>query len=390
MTLIPTGTATVVQFGEGARHELAGLVSGHEGAKVLVVASASGLKRAMVSEMMTKLAEAASVVIWDRVHPNPRTGDIDACLAAHGDAGITHIVGIGGGSALDQAKATAMALHCGMDMTALLARKGPLPERANTLILIPTTSGTGAELSYGAILSNSATGEKLGLRGAAQAADYALVDPELTWSLPLEPSMVTGFDVLTHALETWLSTAATPFTKDLSRGAIARVFDWLPVVHDDLSNTEGRREISYASMMMGYNLALSTTCLPHRLQYPIGAATDTAHAAGLAAIYPAWLTHVLPHATDKLAQCADWIGVAQGQSVADRASAFVQAVFDLQERIGLTPSLTDLGVTAEMAARFASEVTGRLDTDPGYTGPQDLEAIYDTAFNTPHFEAAGT
>tara|TARA_R110001599_G_scaffold15131_2_gene64164 strand:+ start:236 stop:1408 length:1173 start_codon:yes stop_codon:yes gene_type:complete len=390
MTLIPTGTATAVLFGEGARHELTGLISGQSDAKVLVVASASSIKRAMVEEMLEALGAVVPVVVWDQVHPNPRTGDIDACLAAHGTSGITHIVGIGGGSALDQAKATAMALHCGMDMTALLARKGPLPDRDNTLVLIPTTSGTGAELSYGAILSNSATGEKLGLRGAAQAADHALVDPELTWSLPLEPSMVTGFDVLTHALETWLSTAATPFTKDLSRGAIARVFEWLPVVHDDLAHAQGRREISYASMVMGYNLALSTTCLPHRLQYPIGAATDTAHAAGLAAIYPAWLSHVLPHAQAKLAECADWIGIAHGQSEDARAGAFVQAVFDLQERIGLTPSLTDLGVTEEMAARFASEVTGRLDTDPGYTGPADLEAIYETAFKRPYFESART
>lgn len=374
--IIPVGTATQTRFGDGARHELAAHFRDAGDSTTLVVASASSLRRDGLEALIAGIAPLTDLHIWDRVSPNPRTEDIDACLTAHAGRRFTHVLGIGGGSALDQAKATAMALHCDLPMADLLALKS-LPRRDNQLILVPTTSGTGAELSYGAILTRMETGEKLGLRGATNAADYAFVDPELTHSMPRDVSMVTGFDVLTHALETWLSTAATPYTKDLSRGAIARVFQWLPVVYDDPTHAEARAEMSYASMVMGINLALSTTCLPHRLQYPIGAATDTAHAAGLAAIYPAWLNHVLPHAQDKLAECADWIGLPAS---ADPARAFVEAVVALQSRIGLTPSLADLGVTAEMAARFPGEVTGRLDTDPGYTGPDDLAAIYNAAF----------
>jgi alcohol dehydrogenase class IV len=380
MSLITIGTSTQSTFGEGARHTIPTLIGQDTAARVLIVASASSMRRPELAALRTSLDDVMPTFLWDQVSPNPRTGDIDACLATYADMGITHVLGIGGGSALDQAKATAMALHCKMDMTNLLVSKSPLPARDNTLILLPTTSGTGAELSFGAILTNTATSEKLGLRGAALAADHAIVDPELTWSVPVDVSMVTGFDVLTHALETWLSTAATPYTKDLSRGAICRVFEWLPVVHATPNHREARSEMAYASMVMGINLALSTTCLPHRLQYPIGAATDTAHAAGLAAIYSAWLENVLPHAASKLAECADWIGVAQGQDIPTRASAFVAAVATLQERIGLTSSLQDLGVTAEMIARFPSEVTGRLDTDPGYRGPEDLVRIYNRAF----------
>ncbi|MCB1439132.1 MAG: iron-containing alcohol dehydrogenase [Nitratireductor sp.] len=376
---VQIGTATHAQFGEGSRQALAGIVSIHPAPKVLIVASASSLRRAEIAALRTVPETFGPVVVWDRVSPNPRTGDIDDCLATHGDACFTHVIGIGGGSALDQAKATAMALHCNEPVTELLRRKS-MPRRSNCLILIPTTSGTGSELSYGAILTNQATGEKLGLRGATVSADYALVDPELTWGVPIDISMVTGFDVLTHALETWLSLAATPYTRDLSRGAIERVFRWLPVVHGDPTNATARREMAYASMVMGINLALSTTCLPHRLQYPIGAATDTAHAAGLAAIYPAWLDHVLPFALDRLAECADWIGVAHAADTETRARAFVKAVTDLLVRIELTDSLQDLGVTAEMIARFPAEVSGRLDTDPGYCGREDLAAIYDRAW----------
>ncbi|MNR99279.1 Long-chain primary alcohol dehydrogenase AdhA [compost metagenome] len=380
MTISLIGTRSEVIFGEGARHELAPLVAKHASPRVLLIASASALQRADIKALHDALVSVADVKIWDRVTPNPRCSDIDACRQAFAGTAFSHIVGIGGGSAMDQAKATAMALHCQADMADLLTRKSPLPSRANTLILLPTTSGTGAELSYGAILTNDATGEKLGLRGANNAADHALVDPELTYGLPEKDSMTTGFDALTHAIETWLSSTASPYTKDLSRGAIERVFRWLPVVRRDPGDPEARRQMAYTSMMMGVNLALSTTCMPHRLQYPIGAATDTAHAAGLAAIYPAWLDHVLPFASSRLAECADWIGIAVGQDEAERAAAFVAAVKALQRQIDLTPSLADLGVTEDMITHFPPEVSGRLDTDPGYRSPDDIAAIYQKAF----------
>ena len=382
MSVVTFSTPTISRFGEGARHELPGLLSGVEGgARVLIVASATALLRPEIAALRAAATEAAAEVhVWDKVKPNPRTEDIDACCVAFGDASITHVLGIGGGSALDQGKATAMALHAGVDMATLLSNKSLITPRKNSLILVPTTSGTGAELSYGAILTNETTGEKLGLRGKNIAADVALVDPELTWSMPRGVTILTGFDVLTHALETWLSSAATPYTRDLSRGAIERVFAHLPRLFDDIDDREARREMSYASMIMGLNLALSTTCMPHRLQYPIGAATDTAHAEGLVAIYPAWLDHVEAHARSKLAQCANWLALGAGKTEAVRASLFVQAVKDLLARLGLTLHLRDLGVTAEMVERFPGEVTGRLDTDPGYSSSADIKHIYDMSF----------
>lgn len=381
MALISLGTSTQALFGEGARHELVRLLGIVDGAKLLVVASSSAIRRPRVAKLLDELREVAHVMTWELVRPNPRIADIDACREQSQDQDFTHIVGVGGGSTLDQAKATAMALHCNANMKSLLAWKTPLPKRSNSLVLLPTTSGTGAELSFGAILNDSSSGAKLGLRGPNLAADYAFVDPELTWKTPVGVSMVTGFDVLTHALETWVSTAATPYTRDLSRGAIERVFRWLPVLHDNPDDTKARHELSYASMVMGINLALSTTCLPHRLQYPIGAGTDTEHAAGLAAIYPAWLDQVLPYAEAKLSECAEWIApVWNLHNSSDRAWAFAQAVKELLRRIELTPSLQDLGVTREMIEHFPFEVEGRLDTDPSFHGLDSITAIYSNAF----------
>ncbi len=381
MTQFDFGTRSVARFGEGVRHELSSLLPIDGSAEILVIASESALKREAVASLVNDLARHGSVRCFSKVMPNPRTDHIDECFDANFARNITHVVGIGGGSPLDQAKATAMALSCNSKVSDLLSRGGLLPERTNKLILLPTTSGTGAELSYGAILTDSSSGEKLGLRGAAQAADIALVDPELTYTVPRYTSMETGFDVLTHALETYISSAATPYTQDLSRAALQRVFRWLPVLYGNLGDIEARREMAYASMLMGHCLALSTTCLPHRLQYPIGAATDTAHAAGLAAIYPTWLAQLVPQATEKLANCAVWIGVSSASdSTEQQARAFIDAVINLMDRIEFRPSLRDLGVTTEMIARFPDEVTGKLHTDPSYTDRSDLAAMYRTAF----------
>lgn len=386
MSTVSIGTDTKTLFGEGVRHELIRLPSLVVGeAHVLVVASSSALRRPLLDTLVNELRTVAEVTTWEFVRCNPRRSDIDACREQCRGLGITHVVGIGGGSAMDQAKATAMALHCDTAMSSLLASRSPLPKRSNKLVLLPTTSGTGAELSYGAILTDETSNSKLGLRGVNLAADYALVDPELTWTTSLYLSMVTGFDILTHALETWISTAATPYTRDLSRGAIERVFRWLPVLHANLENKQARYELSYASMIMGINLALSTTCLPHRLQYPIGANTDTAHAEGLAAIYPAWLDHVLPHAESRLAECAEWISsiweIRQCSGTREKAEAFVDAVKTLLQRIELTPSMRDLGITKEKLTSLALEVNGRLETDPSYTGVDDLYAIYKSAYS---------
>ena len=370
---IPTRTL----FGEGTRHSLTDIIGTASTGRVLVIATATTARRTPAKETIDELVRTFPTDIWTGVKPNPRVSDIDACVGSFRDADITHIVGIGGGSVLDHAKATAMALAAGKPAAELLKMKTPLPQRHNTLILMPTTSGTGAELSFGAILTDENSGEKLGLRGRVLAADHAVVDPELTYSAPHDLSMTTGFDVLTHALETWLSTAASPFTADLSRAALERVFAFLPRIGSDPGDVEARREIAYAAMIMGINLALSTTCLPHRLQYPLGAATDTAHAEGLAALYPAWLSHVRPFAPEKMARCAQWIGVdIPGAPDSDNARAFEEAVLALLSEIGLERDMSDLGVTDEESRLFADRVTGRLDTDPGYRNRDDIDSIY--------------
>lgn len=118
---------------------------------------------------------------------------------------------------------------------------------------------------------------------------YIEVYAVLTWSMPEKLTMETGFDALAHAIESYLSRKANLHSEQLSLQAIRLIGANLPKLKQDLSDREAREKMSYASMLMGMNLYNVGNCLPHRMQYPIGAATGTSHAMGLAALYPAWI-----------------------------------------------------------------------------------------------------
>lgn len=366
---------TRIRFGWGARTQLDALLTELAARSILVVVSPGLRALPLIAQLVEGLGAVRSVSVFTDVRPNPRVSDVQACCARFAGAGIDHIVGIGGGSAMDQAKATAMAMSLGADLADLIGSKDPLPRRSIGLTLLPTTSGTGAEVSWGAIVSHVAIGQKTGLRGRNIAADHAIVDPELTVSAPLGVTLVTGFDVLTHALESFLSRVASVYTAGLSRQAIGIVFEHLPTLQADLQDSQARSALAYASMLMGINLGQASTCLPHRLQYPLGAATDTSHAEGLSALYPAWLRSTLPHAGDKLAECATWVGVSGG------GAGFVDALLELRAGLGLQRNLAGLGVDEAMALRFVDEVSGNLANDPGDHSRDAIRRIYLQSLN---------
>ncbi len=373
MTDFNIGIPTQIAFGSGSLSRFASVCEEHAWNKALVIASASMSQRDFAAAFLDRLP--LEVQIWTNVESNPRVGTVDACVAEYRAQGIDVVIGIGGGSAMDQAKATAVGLRAGPSVTSLMRGEAPMPTTKAPLALVPTTSGTGSEASWGAILTDCERGEKGGLRGRVVSADYAFVDPSCTIDLPESITMTTGFDVLTHALETFLSKKRSPYTTMLSRRSMQSVFRYLPVLKSSPRDLGARTEMAFASTLAGINLALSSTCLPHRLQYPLGALTDTPHAEGLAALYPSWLASTLPYATADLAECARWIG---GTASSDRELAdwFVEQVGALIGSIGMLRRLSDFGIDEATAEKLVSQVSGALDNDPGDASPEALRRIY--------------
>ncbi len=370
-------SGTRVVFGEGEVDRIARHLDFAR--RVLVVTGAESARRfGHLERLEAALAGLESVSVSANISPNPRLTEVEAAAAVGLEAGVDCVIGLGGGSAMDAAKGVAVALGNGGSVTDLFRSGTEAPEETLPVVCVPTTAGTGSETSKGAILSDEERGVKGGLRGEALLPRLALVDPELTYSVPMRVTLETGFDVLTHAIETWTSRRAGPIVELFSRHAIAAVHRWLPCLKSDLNDREARREMSYACLLMGFNLANSSTCLPHRMQYPVGAATDTSHPAGLAALYPAWCENT--HAA--AAPVFDYVGSVLG--TADTAAAAVPKLMAaFLEDLGIRWTLKDLGIEGSQLEELAGAVSGNLEADPGPTQPEDLMRLYERSLDEP-------
>lgn len=335
---------------------------------VLIVAGRSSAARAGHLDRLLSGLGDRPVTVFTGISPNPRVTEVGTAAEAGRAAGAACVIGLGGGSALDAAKAVAAAI-AGADVSALLREDRPAPAATLPIVCIPTTAGTGTETSQAAILSDEARGLKQGLRGPALIPCVALVDPELLASLPADIAAETGFDVLTHALETWVSRRASAMTEIYSRHALTTVFRWLPAFVADRSDPEARSAMALASLLMGWNLANATTALPHRLQYPVGARTDTSHPAGLAALYPAWTRRAVEAAPEPFRFLAGLDGRTDPHDGRER-------LLQLMQEVGVERRLRDFGLSSADCPDLARAVQGNLATDPCDTSLDALEAIY--------------
>ncbi len=334
----------------------------------LLVTGRSSAVRERYVERLERAVAPRRCVVFAGVSPNPRLAEVLAAAALGRSEGVGAVIGLGGGSALDAAKAVAAAL-AGVDIAGVLAREGSVGVGTVPVIAVPTTAGTGSETSEAAILSDAGMGVKQGLRGPGLAPRIALIDSELSATLPRETVAETGFDVLTHALETWVSRRSSALVEMRARHALAVVVKELPARLADSGDPGPRRALALTSALMGWNLASSSTCLPHRLQYPVGALTDSSHPAGLAALYPAWLRRAAqlePEPFRYLGQC---LGVSG-------AEAGAEALIHWMKHQGLARGLRSLGVRVGDVPGLVAGVRGNLAVDPCDHSREALSSLY--------------
>lgn len=329
-----------------------------------------------LKEVISNLPHVTRVVIFDTVSANPRLSELregtEIGKREHADV----VIGFGGGSALDAAKGIAVGIgHCEGIEDFFYNHKEPT-RKTLPIVAIPTTAGTGSELSKAAIITDDKKKVKGGVRGEALYPKLAIVDSYFTETVPFKVTMETGFDVLAHAVESYISKAATPYTEMQSEYAIQVAGKYLPRLARNLEDVEAREKMSFASMIMGINLGNASTCLPHRLQYPLGAHTDTSHGQGLAALFPAWMACEYKYAGDKVQRVMRLLVNADCRSGADVEKAIKRFIAD----VGLTVSLGEMGVAEEMLERMADEVTGNIQNDPAAQEKEIIRRLYRMAY----------
>ncbi len=364
---------TRLLFGAG-QFAAAGAEAAKLGQRALIVTGRDAMARLGFTQRLRKMLDEAGVanMLFDGVSPEPLAEEVDDCVAKHRGAGIDLVVALGGGSAIDAAKGICLGLTVDGSVIPYLLGEIALPEVKLPLLAIPTTAGTGSEANRAAILTAAGKQIKTSFRHESLFPLVALLDPELTFALSPEITRDTGFDIFAHAVETYISRAAfAPQLELHSLEAVSLLRRNLPQAVREGANCEARSALLYASMLMGCNLANSTTCLPHRLQYPVGLKTASAHGRGLRALMRPWLELAYEYSPQKFER----IGAALGAEVSGK-TAFLTAYDEFVAASGLQMNLTKLGIGRDDVPLLVKAVHGNLANDPAAQAENIVEKIY--------------
>jgi alcohol dehydrogenase len=371
-------------FGRGAVSELPCTLRELGVAHALVVTD-QGLVRTGIPARVEAMLDGAGIAhtLFAEVEPDPRLAVVDACLAAARACKCDGLIGLGGGSALDIAKVTSVLLtNVGTALDYVGTDRIPLPGLPK--VLIPTTSGTGSEVSPIAVLSDTEAHLKKGIVSPRLYADVALVDPALTESLPPHITAYTGIDTLTHAIEAYTNRYAHPLVDTLALEAISLVGRYLPRAVACGEDAEARYHMAMASTLGGLCLGSVNTGAVHALAYPLGGEFNVPHGVANSLLLPYVMRYNLISNEDKFARIARALGYPiEGMATRQAADLAVEAVERLCRDIGIVSRMRDLGVpesAIDSMAEAAMQVTRLLGINPRIVTLEAARMIYAQAF----------
>lgn len=350
-----------IVHGYGCLTELGSEIKRLGGSKALVVTD-PGIKAAGLLDGVGKVLAAANVpyAFFAEVEPDPKIEVVAASVQAAKDFGPDIIVGLGGGSSLDISKVTSV----------MLANPGPLenyfgmelvPQPGAPLILIPTTAGTGSEVTSICVLSDTRNNVKKGIVSQHMFARSVLLDPELTLGLPPHLTATTGLDALIHAIESFTGVRATPFTDGLNRQAIGLIAANLRLAYSNGDHRPARENMLYASSIAGLAFSNTQNGLIHAIGLAIGGKYHLPHGLLIAAISPWVMAYNAVAAPDKYIEIAKLFGedVARRPPV-EAARLAAKAVRSLLDDLSIAYKLSAYGVKAEDVPALAKATVGAV------------------------------
>lgn len=292
------------------------------------------------------------------------------------------VIGLGGGSALDVAKLVA-ALAPRPEPVRDFFGIGLLPERTLPLICLPTTAGTGSEVSPNAILLDEDESLKKGVVSPYLMPDSAYVDPELTYSVPPAVTAATGVDAMTHCIEAFANKFAHPVIDHYALEGIRLIARSLEAALQDGWNATARADLALGSVYGGICLGPVNTGAVHALAYPLGGEFHIAHGVSNAILLPHVLRFNLPVAAERYAGLAPALGLDTSGSMKQRAETVIEWMFAFVQRCGIPQHLSAFGITEDHLPHLAEEamkVTRLLKNNPREVTVSDARAIYQAAY----------
>ncbi len=328
-------------IGENATAQLCESIAQTGAKKVLVVTDAGLTKVGIVARVTENLSGAGlDFAVYDGVEPDPNFDQVDAGHAQLEREGCDAILALGGGSPMDAAKVISGMATNGGDAHKLegmmKVRNAPLP-----LYAIPTTAGTGSEVTVAAVVSDPKTHTKKFFIDPKLLPSMAALDPSLMAGLPQPITAATGMDALTHAVESFVANTSTAQTERWARAAVKLIFENLPRACAEGADLDARKGMALASYYAGLAFTRTSVGYVHAIAHTFGAYYGTPHGMANAIALPHVLDFSRSEAEARLAELADLVGLP-GASQADKAEAFIGAVRKLMAEIGIPYQLEAL------------------------------------------------
>jgi len=371
---------TEIRFGCGRLSEVGAAVS-RWGKRCLLVSVPEFPEFSSVFKRIKDFLKVSGVDVahFDGVIPNPTTAVITAGARLAKEHRADVVLGLGGGSSMDAAKAIAVeATHPGTAWDYLFFREKQPTAATLPVVTVTTTSGTGSQVTQVAVVTNPAEKNKSALYNSFLYPKTSIVDPELVRTAPPSVTASTGFDVFAHAFESYINPAGTPYTDLMALEAIRLATRYLPKAVADGNNLEARTWMAWADTLAGLCIANSGVTLPHGIGMAMsGLYPQVAHGRALAAVYPAMMRYTFSAAEPEFAAVARILDpslVALSDSEAARRSG--EAVDRFLKDISLWTRLEDLGIP-EAEVRRLAEASLILPDYKNHPKVADVEEVFD-------------
>lgn len=371
----------VSYFGPGSRSVLPEVVGRLGKSKAMVVTDA-GLVKFGVAKMVTDILDANGIPygVFSDVKPNPTVTNVKNGIAAFKASGADLLIAVGGGSAIDTAKAIGIVSN-NPEFSDIVSLEGVAPTKNKSvpIVALPTTAGTAAETTINYVIIDEEKQKKMVCVDPNDIPAVAIIDAELMYSLPKGLTAATGMDALTHAIEGYITRGAWELSDMFEIEAIRMISRHLPKAVDNPKDAEARNGMAVAQYVAGMAFSNVGLGLVHGMAHPMGSLFDVPHGVANALLLPVVMEFNMPACLDKYPEIARAMGVdTAGMSREEASQAAVDAVRALSVKVGIPQHLSELGISESDIPALADQALADVCTpgNPREVTLDDIKALY--------------
>lgn len=346
---------------------------------VLIITDA-GIRKLGLTKRLQKVLTDYDIpyFIYDKTVANPTTVNVAEALSIYQENGCDAIIGFGGGSSMDCAKA--VGARAAKPKQSLAKMKGILKVRKKLplLMAIPTTAGTGSETTLAAVITDAETRHKYAINDFPLIPRYAVLDPKVTVSLPPSITATTGMDALTHAVEAFIGNSTTYGTRQNALLAVRLIFENIDTAYRDGKNIDARRNMLHASYYAGCAFTKSYVGYVHAVAHSLGGEYNVPHGLANAVILPLVLESYGESVHKKLHKLAVAAGISDPETpISESAERFIQAIKEMKKRFGIGDHIPEINdVDIPKLAHYADKEANPLYPVPVLMDSSELEGFY--------------